>query len=219
MYIKSLLIDSRNPDAQLQFYTQILGFNRVEETSMPGVEIGESTLAFRARLNHPAYHFAFQIKTGHLEQTIDYLQSLNIPILLNKGEPITYFENGRSIYFYDAYNNIAEFIERPLVAPKAIADFNPLEVVRINEIGCPVANPSEFAAELMKSTDINPIAQDSFTDVFCWVGDHNGVVIVTKQGRPWLPTDTKGAPISFELEYGLDSTSWSTLSIGEGRMV
>lgn len=202
MQIEELTLYSKNLDQQEQFYTETLGFstNRIGKDTLL-VTCGESTIRFERREVQYPYHFAFLIPTGSLENAIAWCASRNIPLLPYKGVPIIHFENGRSIYFYDADGNIAEFIERPLLDYPSASSFSITSVIKVNEIGLPVESP-EFAAKRLETEGrIQPLDSKAFNDVFCWVGDHHGVVIVVKEGRNWLPTTIPGVFNDFELKY------------------
>ncbi|WP_299216497.1 hypothetical protein [uncultured Aquimarina sp.] len=141
------------------------------------------------------------IPTGSIEYAIDFLEELNIELLPYKGEKIIQFDSGCAIYFYDKDENIVEFIERPLANYPKSNNFSIDQVIKLNEIGLPHTDPIRMANTLVKEFGINPINKNSFRENFCWVGDHNGVIIVTKEGRNWLPTYKPGIVNDFTICY------------------
>ncbi|WP_299252067.1 VOC family protein [uncultured Aquimarina sp.] len=201
MEIKSLKILSKNIEAQKVFYRNILGFSYELESTGFKVKTQENTLSFEKSEKEHYYHFAFLIPTSSIEYAIDFLEKLNIKLLLYKGEKIIEFDNGRAIYFYDKDENIVEFIERPLVNYPVSNSFSIDQVIKLNEIGLPDITPIKMANTLINKFGINPINKNMLSETFCWVGDHNGVIIVTKEGRNWLPTNKPGIVNDFTICY------------------
>lgn len=201
MEIKYLKILSKNIDSQRTFYSDVLGF--LEEQTPKGFRIitQENSLYFEKSEQDSYYHFAFLIPTGSIHQAIHFLESLDIELLLYKKEKIIQFDQGKAIYFYDKDGNIIEFIERPLLSYPHSNYFSINSVIKINEIGLPHNDPMSLANVLINDFGITPIDQKSFRNDFCWVGDHNGVIILTKEGRNWLPTNKPGVKNDFSIGY------------------
>ena len=132
---------------------------------------------------------------------MDFLKKRNIQLLPFKGSEIIHFNSGRSIYFYDIDGNIAEFIERPTLPYAKGKDFSIERVIKVNEIGLPVKNTLKMANYIVDELGINPINKNEFSDAFCWAGDFNGVIIVVKEGRNWLPTNIPGTMNDFNIVY------------------
>lgn len=201
MEIKFLKIFSKNIEAQKEFYKNILEFSYELESNGFKIKTQENTLSFEKSEKEYYYHFAFLIPTGSIYKAIDFLENKNIFLLPYKGEKIIQFDSGRAIYFYDKDENIVEFIERPLVNYPKSNSFSIDQVIKLNEIGLPHINPIKMANTLINKFGINPINRNSFRENFCWVGDHNGVIIVTEEGRNWLPTDRPGITNDFTICY------------------
>ena len=202
MEIKKLTLFSNNIDEQEQFYGSTLGFP-IERTNKKilKVKTNENLLVFESSVNKFCYHFAFLINTGSLESAMDFLKKRDIALLPYQGSEVIHFNSGRSIYFFDKDGNIAEFIERPSLPYKKTKDFSIKNVIKINEIGLPIKDTIKMAIYLSKDLGITPINKDEFTDSFCWVGDFNGVIIVVKEGRNWLPTNIPGTANDFKISY------------------
>lgn len=147
------------------------------------------------------YHFAFLIPTGSLEASIQFIESKGIALLPFHGEKIIHFDTGRSIYFFDPDGNIAEFIERPLLDYPASHSFEIHNIICVNEIGLPVSDTLETSNDLMINHRILPLNPKTWNENFCWVGDHEGAVIVVKEGRHWMPTELPSVINDLELEY------------------
>ena len=202
MEIKKLTLFSNNLIEQEQFYGNKLGFptDRINDNRVV-INTQENQLIFESSKNNFCYHFAFLIPTGSLESAMDFLKKRNIQLLPFKGSEIIHFNSGRSIYFYDMDGNIAEFIERPTLQYPSINDFSIEQVIKVNEIGLPVKNTLKMANYIVDELGINPINKSEFSNTFCWVGDFNGVIIVVKEGRNWLPTNIPGSTNDFSVVY------------------
>ena len=74
-------------------------------------------------------------------------------------------------------------------------------MVKLNEIGLPVQNPLAISKTLIEEYGIQPIEPSIMREDFCWVGDYNGVLIVPKIGRNWLPTTIKCTANNFSVAY------------------
>lgn len=203
MLFHKLKIGLKNFDKQRHFYHDALGFELSSKGSSELIiQAGRTELVLSKEVTAPAlYHFCFLIPTGSLAASIDLLESKGIDLLPFKGEKVVQFDTGQSIYFFDPDGNIAEFIERPLLNYPTKNTFEIKEVLCVNEIGHPVADPMETSQKLMTDHGIQPINHKTWNDKFCWVGDHEGAIIVVKNGRAWMPTDIPGVCNDFELEY------------------
>ena len=103
--------------------------------------------------------------------------------------------------FFDKDGNIAEFIERPTLDYPTTNQFSIENVIKLNEIGLPVQEPIKTAHRIIEALTIQPIDIIAFKENFCWVGDFNGVVIVVKAGRHWLPTKIPSIINDFSLQF------------------
>ncbi|MEP2024323.1 MAG: hypothetical protein ABJH98_18390 [Reichenbachiella sp.] len=203
MLFNKLKIGLKNFEKQLVFYEKTLGFSvSINNSSQIILGAGATELIFSKQISAPTlYHFAFLIPTGSLESAIQYVESRDINLLPFREEKIIHFDTGRSIYFFDPDGNIAEFIERPLLHYPAKKTFEIENIICVNEIGHPVSQPLASSHELMTQYGIQPINHQTWNENFCWVGDHNGAIIVVKEGRHWLPTNISGVLNDFELDY------------------
>jgi len=218
MEIKRLKLFSKDVQKQKLFYEHLgfsvlgltdalIGTGSVNETQM---KAGETELHFVESNKEQLYHFAFLIPTGLLESAIDFLKEKEIQLLPFQGKNIIQFNSGRAIYFYDADGNIAEFIERPTIEMEVKEGvrsqgsglkFDVSQIIKVNEIGVPVEDTIRFSSKLIKRFDIELVEPDLISEQFCWIGDYNGVFIVTKIGRNWLPTQHPAVMNDFEIEF------------------
>jgi len=201
MEIKSLTIFSKQIEKQKDFYSNILEFSYSDTTNGFFISTQKNKLQFEKSEKHFYYHFAFLIPTGSIDQAIDFLEQKCITLLKHKGQKIIQFDSGSAIYFYDKDENIVEFIERPLLKNYHNGQFSIKSVIKLNEIGLPHKNALLMSDTLVTKYGITPLSTHNFSSSFCWVGDHNGVIIVTKKGRNWLPTNKPGMINDFIIHY------------------
>ena len=205
MELRKLKLYSKAISSQYNFYKNVLGFHsEFFEKNKISISAGNTQLIFEEdKLSDFIYHFAFLIPNKKIEQAIIFLEKKGIELLKREGEKIIYFgtkENhtGRAIYFFDEDGNIAEFIERESLNFENEDKFSIKQIIKINEIGIPVDDPMEVSRKLI---NLFKIDLHHLNDAFCWVGDFNGVFIVVKNGRNWLPTKLGAKPNDFEVEF------------------
>lgn len=210
MEIRRLVLYSKDVNEQLHFYHHILGMDLIKASEDEVcLQAGSTELVFQ---NHPLeflYHYCFLIPNGKLEEAMDFLKQREISLLLHEGSDIINFTTGRSIYFYDPDGNIAEFIERPSLGIKSQEPFSISSVQKVNEIGLPHKDPLEFTKYLLETFDIEMVEPQILREDFCWVGDYNGVFIVSKIGRKWIPTDHPCMMNDFEIEFTTHGQAYS----------
>ncbi len=203
MKIDELHLLSNDLKSQEEFYGYILDLDTAwKSDGRLEILCGKTLLVLHPyKSSSVFYHFCFLIPTGSLERAMVFMEGLGLELLLNNGETITHFDNGRSIYFHDGNENITEFIERPLVDFPHKESFDISDLININEIGLPTPEPEQIATELCDDHGIIPLAPEHFDDVFCWAGDHEGAIIVVKEGRGWLPTGRPCISAPFKVSY------------------
>ena len=202
MEIKKLYLYSKDITKQFHFFKNVLGF-KVEQLSDDEIMVhsGLNQVYFKNADTDYVYHYAFLIPTGTLQSAIEFLEKKGIELLQYKGKKVIDFSTGQAIYFYDADGNIGEFIERPSLGISSDQPFSIDHVVQLNEIGLPVNDPLAVADILIEEYGIKPVNSQLMREDFCWVGDYNGVLIVTKIGRDWLPTKIPSTPNDFSVHY------------------
>ena len=202
MEIQELKIFSQNINEQESFYSDVLGFDCIR-TSASTLEVitKENKLIFEKSDSMSYYHFAFLIPPKSLESAIAYVEDRSVELLRLKNDKVIYFDSGKAIYFYDKDANIVEFIERPTLEYRSQHSFSADSIIKVNEIGLPVKNPLQVAGRLVAEFNVEPLNEMEFNSIFCWAGDYNGVIIVVKEGRNWLPTDKPAISNDFSIWY------------------
>ena len=202
MQIHRLRLHTPYLDQQRVFYRDVLQFPIIATTDTSfTLRAGTTELTFVAGETDVFYHFAFLIPDDSLDEAIDYLHAHQVPLLLHEGAEVVDFGTGRAIYFYDAAGNIGEFIERPSLGHPRKGPFATDHVVCVNEIGVPATETLAFAQQLRDTFEVRLVDEAAMSDTFCWVGDFQGVFIVTQEGRHWLPTQKPAVVNDFWIDF------------------
>ncbi|KAA2245011.1 hypothetical protein F0L74_03360 [Chitinophaga agrisoli] len=193
MRAKEVHLLCNNAARQKAFYTAQLGLPLInqDETSF-SIQAGHTLLSFAqtGEIKDTPYHIAFNIKPAVLPAIVPFLTAQHIPIILKDGLPVVDFPNwnAKSVYFYDAEQNILEFIARyNLDHHTTDGHFNSRHVLSVSEIGIPVDDTTAFIRELQSHSSI-PVWKD-YGEQFKAVGDEEGLLIVVTKGRHWYPTE------------------------------
>ncbi|WP_018479025.1 VOC family protein [Pontibacter roseus] len=198
MKILSLEILSTQLQKQQRFYTEVLGLPLLSEDDQQfAVQAGHSTITFRkasAGLDGP-YHFAFSIPGDKIEEARAWLHQ-RVAFLYAPGatSPIVHHElwDAQALYFYDAEFNILEFIAHRSAAP-ADTPFGPEQLRGIAEVGMTATDVPLFAQQLKGGLHLT--RWKSASPLFEAVGDETGMFVVSKEQRPWFPTQNPALPL------------------------
>ncbi len=207
MKIHSLTLSSPRLDAQQSFFADVLGFpvERMQPDLLK-VRCGETELCFRAADRSWYYHYCFLIPPGCLAAVIRFLDERELEPLPWQGKRIVDFGNGRAVYFHDADGNVAEFIERPSLGHPEQESFGIQDVIRLNEIGLPCRDPLARGDALVGQYGIRLLGEASRHGNFYWCGDFEGVLLLPRLGRAWMPLDrpceANPARVDFETPAG-----------------
>lgn len=197
MRITELSLDTQNLQAQLDFYTNILGLPLKERTSDTfTVQAGTTRLTLRATTQATLYHFAFTIPSNKFAAAKAWLTA-RVPLLSLDGQDEFVGEswNSGSLYFRDPANHILEFIVHYDLHSERSGPFGAADLLYISEIGMAFDNVSEAVKAERAAFRIEPY-RESIGDVFAAVGDISGLFITVKIGRNWFPTDDSPALVS-----------------------
>lgn len=153
----------------------------------------------------PTYHFAFDIPRNQLTEAAAWL-SRRVALLEQDGATRFDFPdwNASAVYFYDPAGNIVEFIARSNLANDHQGEFGPEQILRVSELGWPVADP-EQAQQLFGLPawrDYGP---------FKALGGETGLILLVSEGRPWKPTVIPAliAPATVVCELDGEIRQWS----------
>lgn len=193
MRISELQMETHRLDEMYAFYATTLGFDVLDVgTDFFAVQIGFTRLTFRRTNSNltPFYHYAFNIPSNLLSDSMGWLTERGIQFLTADGESLMDqgpFWNAHSCYFHDPAGNIAEFIARHSLADSKSTAFSVTEVIGVSEIGLPVIDPENVVGELEKNFGLRAMHDGGFPN-FVGMGSDEGLLIVVEHQRPWFPT-------------------------------
>jgi catechol-2,3-dioxygenase len=202
MNIEKLILQSNNFSQQIHFYEKMLGLNLIDENENSfSVKVGKSILVFEKSTIKSYYHFAFNIPPFQILDALDWAKD-RVNILQFEGEDILDFKswNAKAFYFFDADNNIVEFIDRRNLNEKSNNGFSITNLLEISEIGLPADNISQVFQLLNEKASIKKYSGNY--DNFCAAGGEHGLfIIVNHEDKKWLPTELPAKAFPFELIF------------------
>lgn len=198
MKIERLEIKSRNIKKQGEFYGKILGLEIRNKTADSfEVIIGSSVLKLTESKPATPYHIAFHIPPDKIRNALDWTK-VRVEVQKNDDEEIVDFSawNAMSLYFYDADNNILEFISRRDLYPPADEAFSHKSILGIAEAGLATNSIPEKFSNLEQSIGLQKY--DGNFENFCAIGDEEGLLItINKNKKDWFPTNDKAFASEF----------------------
>ncbi|MFJ3959053.1 VOC family protein [Arthrobacter sp. NPDC090010] len=216
MQITSVTFDTTDITRAEAFYGELLGLPVQRRDGELAIRIGGSRLLLREGPVGPgAQHLAFRIPRRQLGEAKAWI-SERTP-LLRATDGSDEFEgparwNARSVYFDDPDGNILEFIIHRDIPDDQDHPFSSEDILGISEVGIPVHDVSGGATQLESAFGLPRFGDDSAT--FLPVGTPGGLLILTKPGRAWFPTDRSNAIPSLDVEIRAEAIG--SISPGPG---
>lgn len=209
MKIEYLKLYSSSLEKQKQFYGDLLGLavNKKSETSIQ-VQIGYSVLEFEEKEQATNYHIAFHIPARQEEQALEWLLQ-RTEILKDGDESIIDFSGwkAKSVYFYDADNNIVEFISRSHYFQEESSPFSAKSIVGISEIGLATDDAEEKFRFLNSNCGLQKFTGDY--ERFCATGDDEGLfIVINKNMKDWIPTGDEAFASPFKIMFSVEQASY-----------
>lgn len=208
---------------EIQLYTGNLASTKLFYGHAMGLEIllesetelqfnaGQTLLVFKqSAVPIPPYHFAFNIPCNCLRKAIDWLNELGIALLPVEGESVVAdFTNwnAESVYFLDSNQNILEFIARKDLHNESTESFSKDLILNISEMGIVADAPLVFAEKLANDYTLEYFSKQAPADMFCAMGNDNGLFVIPKSGRNWYPTQVAAIPAPFSIRFKPEETS------------
>jgi catechol-2,3-dioxygenase len=207
MLIEQLSLITVDLVAQRNFYCGTLELKEASGAQNRLVlAVGRSQLVFeQAEAGWQSfYHLAFLIPRNQFTTAKTWLES-RLTLLRNpEGADQLHFDNWNSdsVYFLDPAGNILEFIARHDLNNDVSEPFSAADIISVNEISLVCDDVLETVETLRREYGLESYlahADEQFTPV----GDSEGLLIVAKRGRCWLPDLTKAAvpaPLQLRLQ-------------------
>jgi catechol 2,3-dioxygenase-like lactoylglutathione lyase family enzyme len=186
VFIKQVDIEVSDLGSATSFFAEVLEVPVRREHGRTDLTIGGSTLILAGgERSAGVHHLAFDIPPAGFEAHRAWLEA-KLPLLAS-ADGTTEFEgppgwNSRSIYFSGPDQMVLELIarrERPRPSTRVP------ELISISEVGIAVADPLDTAQAVQAETGTGVLGIAS--PEFVPVGDHDGLLILVRDGRAWLP--------------------------------
>ncbi|MGY5850450.1 VOC family protein [Salegentibacter sp. F14] len=218
MKIRKLQLYTLNFNEQLRFYRETLGLE-VKQNSRENfeVQIGYSLLEFRYKKDAKPYHIAFHIPDNQHQQALQWVKE-RVPAIAHNNKEIIDFSawNAKSLYFYDADNNILEFISRGDFNKPQSALFSEESILGLAEVGIGTTQVREKFNFLNAHFGLEKY--DGDFERFCAIGDDKGLLItIDRNKKDWFPNDDKAYPAEFLVEFTVGEKKYK-LTFEEDRL-
>ncbi|MFJ7732681.1 VOC family protein [Lysinibacillus sp. NPDC097231] len=195
-----------------EFYSDHLGFTLIKNTdNYFEIAVGESIITFEKipAFVNKQYHFALNIPCNLFQQAKSWVKE-HTEILCSDGQDEVYFEilMAHSCYFYDAEENIIEFISRQEVNQKQDAEyFSPEHVLSIGEMNL-TTDTIYSVANSLKEYGITPMKNSEISvDGLTFIGNYEdgANLLLGPSKRIWYFSDKKAivSPIMIEIDKHL----------------
>lgn len=192
MFIQSLHLHTNGIEATKKFYNDVLQVPPVKETEQSiSFAFGHSTLYFHQSFEkQPFYHVAFSIPNNKLQEALQWVSERTEILPYSQEETIADFTgwNAKAFYFHDNNKNILEFITHYDLQTSSEQPFSTTLITGICEIGVTVEDVGHACHEFNTLFGLPYFAKGPRLHDFAVMGDANGMFIVSKTGRGWLPT-------------------------------
>jgi catechol-2,3-dioxygenase len=191
MRIHSVTISVPGPQDTARFFGESLDLPVTEANGAVQVQVGATTLHLEQGEADPGgyYHLAFEIPENTIVAARDLLRSRTAILPAGDDGIITASDawNAHSVYFNAPGNLNLELIARhrqPNAISKPFAFSN---IQYISEVGIPVEDPIHATGQISAALGLEPFTPPS--DAFAPVGTDDGLLILVREGRIWVPTD------------------------------
>jgi extradiol dioxygenase family protein len=192
MFIQSLHLHTHDLAATKEFYSELLQVPMINESGKNiSFAFGHSALHFHSSLeNKPFYHVAFSIPNNKLEEAMQWISDKTAILPYSESQMIADFTgwNAKAFYFHDNNENILEFITHYDLKTSSAQSFSAELITGICEIGITVEDVPHACKEFHTLFHLPYFPKGPQLKDFGVMGDANGMFIVSKTGRGWLPT-------------------------------
>jgi hypothetical protein len=207
MFIKEVILLTNEIGSTKSFYHGVMEFPVVKESAnMVLFRTGNSILHFQLTKLYlsPFYHIAFSIPNNKLQEAFDWVASRTSILPYSTDEIIADFTgwNAKAFYFHDYQGNILEFITHYDLHTNEANRFSSASVEGITEAGVVVDDVAAACEKINKEYDIPYFYKGPFMKDFAVMGDSEGLLIVSKTARGWLPTQRPAEkfPVTVKIE-------------------
>lgn len=192
MRIKAVSLYTNDLDAVVHFYAGEMGFSLLAQSgTAASFKVGYSVLTF-SKTNEmlPPYHFAFLVPQNLFMEAYSWAQSKKIVLPFSEENDIADFTNwnAQAFYFHDTVKNILEIITHYDLPHTGNQPFSTQSLIGICEIGLVVPHVAAACQQLEEQYSIPRFHKGPYLDDFAVMGGADGLLIISKEGRGWVPT-------------------------------
>jgi catechol 2,3-dioxygenase-like lactoylglutathione lyase family enzyme len=199
MNFTQVQLPAKDVDAQAVFYGNLLGLPTLHRSAGEvHFQVGRSRLVFvklpspqplsHGERGYAPQHFAFNIPEHRIDDAKTWLQARCDVVPDEAGNDVIYSQNWHShgLYFYDGDGNIGELIARHTQPTPHTGAFDASALLCVSEVGIVTADPAATATLACERLSAM-VYRDTVNDTFVPVGDEDGLLIIVKAGRRWMP--------------------------------
>lgn len=205
MKIRELTLYTAQIEAQKKFYGDTLGLEILQYDEQEiSIKCGNTILKFVKKQSSKPYHFAFNTPSNKVKESLKWLKE-RVEIQKDGNSEIVDFPawNAESIYFYDADNNILEFIARKDLDNDTPSPFIPDDILEISEIGLATKDFKEKFDFLISEVGIQKYGGGK--EVFSALGSQTGLfILIDITRKDWFPTNDKAFAADFVTKIELN---------------
>lgn len=210
MYIKEVLLVTSDLYTCKSFYSDKLGFPVTGiSAAQISFRIGRSILSFQEVKNStPLYHVAFSVPNNQLQEALTWINERAVILPYAENSIVADFSNwnAKAFYFRDHDNNILECITHFDKGSNHFGTFTKDSIEAIIEIGVPVDDVATACDEFHHEYNIPYFEKGPRLKDFAVMGNEDGMLIITKNGRGWLPTQEPAGKHPLKISLEVDNT-------------
>lgn len=205
MHLRQVTLTVPDPAETGRFLARLFGFPLAQEEARTTVTVGPSALTLIAGPTEPDgyYHLAFDIPENAVSQARDLLMAEGLVLDggdngVMTGAPVW---NSHSVYFNAPGNLNLELIGRHRLQNAIDRPFTLSDIAKISEVGIAVDDPLTAIQHVQERTGLRPFGEP--TETFSPIGSDEGLLILVRHGRIWLPTPdqtTTRRPLRIEID-------------------
>jgi catechol 2,3-dioxygenase-like lactoylglutathione lyase family enzyme len=194
MHITELILKTSSLKRTRLFYHKTLELDIIAETENKiSFNAGHTKLTFEETPNEkPFYHFAFNVTNNRFSDCFEWIgNKLDILPVDKDGMLIAGYEewNAQSFYFLDNNGSILELISRFDLPYYSSQPVSSKDIIEVSEIGLVTKDVQGLCDVLHKDDKIPYFVKGPKLEDFVAMGDDHGLLLVTQQGRGWIPNN------------------------------